>query len=190
MGSHRNYLIPRGMANKATGHNLKAHQRLMQNVEARRAQYENLLNEVARQIDGTELFFERRAASTGKLFGSVTTGEIALSLEEATGVDINRRRISQQGLRELGTHEVTVRLGTENPPTLLITIVREGELAAFMAAREAGEVEEYVPDIEEVPQPVSSSPIIDVEGIGEEEPTLVDIVMSDAADEAQAEVMD
>lgn len=136
-GFARNFLFPRGMAAKATKATLKSHKRLSEQVAVRRAAYENKLNEVARQIDGTELFFERRAAVTGKLFGSVTTQEIADSLDKATGVDINRRRISQQGLREVGTHEVPVRLGSEKSPVLIITIVREGELQEFLARREA-----------------------------------------------------
>lgn len=138
-GFARNYLIPRGMANRASDKALADHEELMEKVELRRAAYENKLNEVARQIDGTELIFERRAANTGTLFGSVTTIEIADALEEATGVDINRRRISQQPLRELGQFEVAVRLGSEITPMLKIVIVREGELQDFLAAREAAE---------------------------------------------------
>lgn len=136
-GFARNYLIPRGMAKAATTAAIEAHTELMEKVEARRAQYENMLNELARQIDGTELIFERRAASTGTLFGSVTTQDIADALDEATGVDINRRRISQQSLRELGEYKVSVRLGSEEAPVLNVIIVREGELQEFLAAREA-----------------------------------------------------
>lgn len=141
-GFARNYLIPRKMAVKATKSELKSHRHLQAKVEARRAAYENKVNEVARQIDGTELFFERRAANTGKLFGSVTTQEIADELDKQTGIDINRRRISQQALREVGVHRVSVRLGNENPPELVIHIVREGDLEeymkSYMAAKEQG----------------------------------------------------
>ncbi len=138
-GFARNYLIPRKMAVQATSSALKQTEAARKNVEARKAQYNNMLNDLARQIDGVELIFGRRAASTGKLFGSVTTQEIADELDRVSGVDINRRRISQQSLREVGTHQVAVRLGTELAPTLKITIVPEDELAEFLAARERGE---------------------------------------------------
>ena len=137
-GFARNYLIPRKMAIQATPGAMKQTETVRQNVEARRAQYNDMLNDLARQIDGVELIFGRRAASTGKLFGSVTTQEIAVELDRATGVDINRRRISQQALREVGTHDVPVRLGTEISPTLVITIVPEDELPEFLQARENG----------------------------------------------------
>lgn len=143
-GFARNYLIPRGMAKRATTEAVEAHEELRQQVEARRAQYENMLNDVARQIDGTELIFERRAASTGTLFGSVTTQEIADALNDKTGVDINRRRISQDALRELGEYDITVRLGSEEPPMLHVIVVREGELEEFLQAREAAAEGEVV----------------------------------------------
>ena len=139
-GFARNYLIPRKIAMQATTSTLRQTETIRQNVEARKAQYNNMLNELAHQIDGVELIFGRRAASTGKLFGSVTTQEIADELDRVTSVDINRRRISQQSLREVGTHQVAVRLGTEIAPTLTITIVPEDDLPEFLAARERGEI--------------------------------------------------
>ena len=138
-GFARNFLIPRKMAIQASDSALRRTENVRKNVDARKAQYSNMLNDLGRQIDGAELIFGRRAATTGKLFGSVTTQEIADELDRVTGVDINRRRISQQSLREIGTHEVAVRLGTEVSPLLKITIIPEDELREFLAARERGE---------------------------------------------------
>ena len=138
-GYARNYLIPKGLAVKATEGELKRAKKLREQATAKRAALENRLSELATEIDGVELIFGRRAAVTGKLFGSVTTQEIADALMEKTGVDINRRRISQQGLREVGTHDVPVRLGTETSPVLKVTIVREEELTEFLAKRAAAE---------------------------------------------------
>jgi large subunit ribosomal protein L9 len=126
------------MAKRATDAALHETEMIRKNVEARRTQYDNMLNDLAQQIDGVELIFGRRAASTGKLFGSVTTQEIADTLMEQTGIDLNRRRISQHSLREIGTHHVSVRLGSEISPVLIISIVPELELADFLAARERG----------------------------------------------------
>jgi large subunit ribosomal protein L9 len=137
-GYARNYLFPKSLAVKATPGELKRAEKLREQSAARRAQLDNRLNDLARQINGVELFFERRASPTGKLFGSVTTTEIADALNTKTGIDINKRRISSANMpRELGTHRTPVRLGTELSPELLVTIVREGELKSFLAAREA-----------------------------------------------------
>jgi len=149
-GFARNYLIPKGLATKATAGALKQSIKLRETAQARRAQLDNKLNELALQIDGVELIFGRRAGSNGKLYGSVTTMEIAEALLEKTGVDINRRRISQQSMRELGEYDVAVRLGSESSPVLHIVIVREEDMEEFLAAREAGdEVEEELAPEEE-----------------------------------------
>jgi large subunit ribosomal protein L9 len=155
-GFARNFLVPRGLAVKATEGEMKRAQKLRDQAAVRRAELDQRLNDLARLIDGVELVFGRRAAVTGKLFGSVTTTEIATALMEKTGVDINRRRISQQALREIGTHDVPVRLGNEMSPTLKVTIVPEQELAAYLAAQsgeteaveEAAAVEEPVAEFE------------------------------------------
>ncbi|MGJ3240194.1 MAG: 50S ribosomal protein L9 [Anaerolineae bacterium] len=148
-GFARNYLIPRGIARKATSETLAEHEELMAQAQARRDEYDDMLNSLARRIDGVELIFERRASPTGTLYGSVTTQDIADKLMEATAddplgaIDINRRRISQQAIRELGISVVPVRIGTDISPELKVVVVREGELEEFLAAREAaGEDEE------------------------------------------------
>jgi large subunit ribosomal protein L9 len=141
-GFARNFLIPRKLAVKATASEMNRAGKLREQAVARRSALENRLNELARQIDGVELVFGRRAAVTGKLFGSVTTTEIAEELLKATSVDINRRRISQQSLREIGIHQVPVRMGTEFSPMLKVVIVPEQELAEYLAARKRGETPE------------------------------------------------
>ncbi len=131
-GFARNYLIPRGLAVQATPGAMKQSTKLRESSKARRAQVENQLNELARQIDGVELVFGRRAGAQGKLYGSVTTQEIAEALLAKTGIDINRRRISQQAIRELGDYDVPVRLGSEFTPALHVLVMREEELDAYL----------------------------------------------------------
>jgi large subunit ribosomal protein L9 len=138
-GYARNYLIPKKLAVKATPNELKRSEKLRETAAARKAELENRLNDLARQIDGVELVFGRRAANTGKLFGSVTTTDIAEALNAKTGIDINRRRISQQALREIGTFMIPVRLGTETSPMLKVVIVREDELKDYLARQQSGE---------------------------------------------------
>jgi large subunit ribosomal protein L9 len=136
-GYARNYLLPKKLAVKASPGELKRAEKLRETAAARKAELEGRLNDLARQIDGVQLVFGRRAANTGKLFGSVTTSDIADALNQKTGIDINRRRISQQALREIGSYDIPVRLGTEISPVLKVTVVREDELAAYLAAQES-----------------------------------------------------
>ena len=179
-GFARNYLIPQGLAAKATAGALKQSTKLRETAKVRRIQLDNKLNELARQIDGVELVFGRRAGANNKLYGSVTTMEIAEALMEKTGVDINRRRISQQSMRELGEYDVPVRLGSETSPVLHVAIVREEDLAEYLAAKEAGdtvETEEAAPEeagerIKELIEAAeANTEILETTDSGEEEAT-------------------
>lgn len=154
-GFARNWLLPKKLAAKASVSELKKLEALRASSAARKAALEGRLNDLAREIDGTELLFGRRASPTGKLFGSVTTSEIAEALNAKTGIDINRRRISQTALREIGTHDVTVRLGSETSPILKVTIVREEDYARVLAAANA-------PDVAAVEEVVEADGSVDV----------------------------
>lgn len=136
-GYGRNYLIPKKLAVRATAGELKKAEGLRATAAARKAELESRLNDLARQIDGVELVFGRRAANTGKLFGSVTTTDLAEALNAKTGIDINRRRISQQALREIGTFHVPVRSWHGNFADPKVVVVQEDELADYLAGNTA-----------------------------------------------------
>lgn len=131
-GFARNYLIPRGLAVKATAGALRDNAHLMQHATVRREQLNSELNEIAQKIDGVELVFGVKAGKNNKLYGSITTMDIADALKEKTGIEINRRRISERPLRELGIHEMPVRMSASASPTLRVVIVREEEVAAYL----------------------------------------------------------
>ncbi len=165
-GYGRNYLIPKKLAVKATAGELKKAEGLRATAAARKAELEDRLNDLARQIDGVELVFGRRAANTGKLFGSVTTSDLAEALNKKTGIDINRRRISQQALREIGTFHVPVRLGSEMSPTLKIVVVREDDLADYLAGK------------------TDAPPVVELEGVENEPAEIAQADVETAAETA------
>ncbi len=149
-GFARNYLIPRGLAVKATPGALRDNQHLLQHVAIRREELKQKEHEAARRIDGVELVFGVKAGKNNKLYGSITTEDIAKALQEKTGLDINRRRISERPLRELGIHTVPVRLGTETAPMLRVVIVREEEINDYLAGKNVDTLQQAPAVIEEV----------------------------------------
>jgi large subunit ribosomal protein L9 len=169
-GFARNWLIPKKLAVKATEGALKQAESLRSQAVARKAALDDRLNDLGRQINGVELVFGRRASPTGKLFGSVTTTEIAEALNKKTGIDINRRRISQVPLREVGIHEVPVRLGTEVSPMLKVVIVREEEYASYLqqgAAPQAEASAETAEDAVEATEEENLAPVAETVDAGE-----------------------
>jgi len=145
-GFARNFLIPKGLAVQATPRALAENEKLLVDAALRRNELNEQLIKVAQQINGVELVFGRKAGSNGKLYGSVTTSEIAEALHKETGLDINRRRVSERPLREIGQFDVPVRMGQDLSPVLKIVIVREEELDAYFA-KKRGEEEISIEDV-------------------------------------------
>lgn len=131
-GFARNYLIPRGLAIKATPGALRENQHLIQQSTQNRERLRAMESEAAAKIDGVELVFGVKAGKNNKLYGSITTRDISQALLEKTGVDINRRRISERQLRELGIHEVPVRISAHASPLLRVVVLREEEVSLYL----------------------------------------------------------
>lgn len=146
-GYARNYLIPRRLAVKATPGALRQFENLSKRAEVRRAERQHKYSQIAEQIEGLTLTFGVRAGETGKLYGSVTQAEIAEKLHEALGLEIDRRRIGDRPLRELGVFGVPVRLDSGVVSNVRVIVHREGETpeeaeAAF-EEQQLVEAEEY-----------------------------------------------
>jgi len=133
-GFARNWLIPKGMAVAATKQNVDQFASLRQTAERNRALYNDKVNAAARQIDGVELVFGMKAGTNNKLYGSITSQMIKEALMEKTGLDINRRRISERQIRELGRYDVPVRMGDVSP-VIKIVVVREEEVQNYLGAK-------------------------------------------------------
>jgi large subunit ribosomal protein L9 len=131
-GFARNYLIPRGLAVRATPGALRENATLLEQANKNRDRLRAMESEAAVKIDGVELVFGMKAGKNRKLYGSVTTRDIATALLEKTGVDIDRRRISERPLRELGIHEVPVRIGVTVSPVLRVVVLREEEVPLYL----------------------------------------------------------
>ena len=112
MASPATYLLPRKLAAPATDHYIN-----IANAKAgKEARRQDRLDDEARthllaKVDGKSIRIEVRVGEQGKLFGSVTGRDIAEALQEATRVELDHRQISlKEPIRELGTHEVPVKL--------------------------------------------------------------------------------
>jgi large subunit ribosomal protein L9 len=113
---------------------------LRETAAARRAALENEMEALAVQIESIVLEFPVRAGSSGRLYGSVTTADIAEALEERLGVEIDHRQVGERPLRELGEYDVPVRLAIGQSAKVKVFLYPEGELSpSEKAAQEAEE---------------------------------------------------
>ena len=144
-GFARNYLIPKGLAVLATPGELRMveENRIVQ--ERKLAKLEQAQRATSEKINGMRLTFQARAGSQGRLYGSVTAGDIAARLSDAAGAEIDRRKIVlEEPIRSLGEHPVTIHLVGRLRPSITVVVESDGvvedeEPAEGEAAAEAPE---------------------------------------------------
>ena len=133
-GFARNYLIPQGMAVLATAGEVKTAEHNA-GVKARKiAKQEAQLQSLADKIEGKRLEFTVRAGEGGRLYGSITAGDIADELVKLVGEEIDRRKVVlEDPIRNLGEHTVTVHLVGRLRPAITVMVVGDAEYQAAHA---------------------------------------------------------
>ena len=124
-GYARNYLIPRGLAIRAQKGVVKHAESLKRSHATRltkqKGEFETL---ASRLIAAGPVRISARAGEEGRLFGSVTTADVAQAVSEQAGVAIDRKDVHlDDPIRSVGTHEVRVRLFHEVEPVLTVEVV-------------------------------------------------------------------
>lgn len=127
-GYARNYLIPRQEAILATKGALKQAEEIRRSSMRKRAQERSNADAQAEILNGQRLLFAVRAGANQRLYGSITTADIAERLSEAVEFPVDRRRLLlNASIRDLGLYDVTIRLMPEVGATFAVAVVREGE---------------------------------------------------------------
>ena len=149
-GYGRNFLIPQGLAVLATPGALKQVDHIRAAAATQRAALNSEMAGVAEKLEGQTLTFPVKAGETGKLYGSITTQMIAAAIQETLGFEIDRRNIETEPIRNLGEHEINVRLTMDLTPAMTVIVYCEGESAEAAAEEEAAAegAEEAVADAE------------------------------------------
>ncbi len=123
-GYGRNYLVPQGLAVEANDRNLNEMEHHKRQLTFKAEKLSKEAADVKARVEAVVCSFELKASEEGKLFGSVTSMEIADSLA-AQGVEIDRRKIIlDQPIKELGEHEVDIKLNAGVNATIKVNVVR------------------------------------------------------------------
>lgn len=125
-GYARNYLLPKGLAVEATGTNLNI---IKHKREAEKAKTDRVLGDakdVQEKLNETVIVLKTKAGEKGRLFGSITTMDIADSIKESMGIDIDKKRIIvEEPIKSLGEHKVEVRLHAGVSASIIVNVVEE-----------------------------------------------------------------
>ena len=125
-GFARNFLVPRGLAMKATKGVVQQAEAMRRNREARDARDREAAQVLADQLTGKRSELRARAGEGGRLFGSVTSADVADAVRAQTGVEVDRRKTQlAEPLKELGVVEVPVKLHADVEVSLTVDVVPE-----------------------------------------------------------------
>jgi large subunit ribosomal protein L9 len=125
-GYARNYLVPRGLALRASKGIVKQAEAMRRSREAREVRDRGAAEELAARLSGARVEIKARAGEGGKLFGSVTSSDVADAVLAQHGVEIDRRKIDlDEPLKDVGAVEVTVRLHPDVSATIPVEVVAE-----------------------------------------------------------------
>lgn len=122
-GYARNFLVPRGLAMRATKGVVAQADAMRRNRQARDARDRAAAEELAGRLAASSIRVGARAGEGGKLFGSVTSSDLADALRAQTGIEVDRRVIElDEPIKELGPREVPVRLHPDVSATLRVEV--------------------------------------------------------------------
>ena len=124
-GYARNFLLPRGFAFEATPGNLKRIAAERSRLEAAENDRRGSASELARKLEEVQLTFSARVGEEGKLFGSVTSADIAEQLA-AQGFNIEKRLIDlHEPIKALGVYRVPVKLHADVKPEIRVWVIKQ-----------------------------------------------------------------
>ena len=124
-GYARNFLIPRGLAHRATKGAMKQVEMIRRTREVREVRDREKADELAAQLGALKIRIGAKAGDGGRLFGQVTHQAVADAIVKAGGPKIDKRRLHLEGpIKNLGVHTATLRLHPEVEATLAVEVVK------------------------------------------------------------------
>jgi large subunit ribosomal protein L9 len=137
-GYGRNFLIPRKLAALASPQAISQ----VKTGEKAQASTEEELGELAQQLEGKEVSLKAHAGAKERLYGSITSADIAAELESATGIAVDKRKIElEKPIHKLGSYELTVKLGKDITPKITVKVIEEETKEEEKPAKKAKKAE-------------------------------------------------
>jgi len=125
-GYGRNFLFPKKLALLASSSASSVIKAQHQIKTSDQTQIETELVELANQLEGREVNLKARVGAKDRLYGSITSADIAGELENTAGLVIDKRKIELvESIRQLGSYEIAVRLAKDIIPKIKVTVTEE-----------------------------------------------------------------
>ena len=124
-GFARNYLVPRGLAVEANLKNIRSLEHEKKVIQEKAKKVKNSVQDLADRLANMTVVIKTKAGEEGKLFGSVTTMDIAEQLKNQ-GIEIDKKKISlDEPIKRLGTYAVNLKLHSEITAQVNMQVIEE-----------------------------------------------------------------
>ena len=122
-GYARNMLLPKGLAKEATEGNIRSLEKQKAIAAEKLEEQKAAAKEMAAKLEKITLKIESKGGDSGKLFGSITSKDIAEALEKQEGMNIDKKKIEMKTpIKQAGETEVTLKLFTEISAQLKVSV--------------------------------------------------------------------
>lgn len=121
-GYARNFLFPKKLAKEATPQNLNAAKQRIAAIDHKKAVDKQNAEEVAKELSGAVIKIKGKHGDSGRLFGAVTSKEIAAALKEQFGYDIDKKKFAVPTIKELGEYDVTVKVYADTAAKIKVLV--------------------------------------------------------------------
>ena len=122
-GYARNFLIPRGLAVAATGAALKQVAETQAAAARHAATEEQTARDLKARLEAQPVVIEAKAGAQGRLYGSITTADVASELQRQLGAEVDRRHLEiPEPVRHVGSYQVTARLHRSVTATITVEV--------------------------------------------------------------------
>ncbi|EPX80165.1 50S ribosomal protein L9 [Litoreibacter arenae] len=184
-GYARNFLLPQGKALNSTEANQKVFDAQKAQLEARNLETKKEAEALADKLGGQQFIVIRQASDAGALYGSVTTRDAA-DAATAEGFSVDRGQIVlERPIKELGVHEVTVRLHAEVDTTFTLNVARSNEEAELQASGKS--IQELAAEAEAEAEFEIAELFDDIGAAASEDEELAEAVEAEAEDAGEDE---
>jgi large subunit ribosomal protein L9 len=129
-GYGRNYLLPRNLAVEANSNNIRQFEHQKNVILVKAKKIIRSAEDLAKQVSGITLSIEAQSGEDDKLFGSVTSMDIAEALSKQ-GIDIDKRKINlEEPIKRLGTYSVAVKIHHDVLANVTVEVKKAGSAEA------------------------------------------------------------
>jgi LSU ribosomal protein L9P len=124
-GYARNYLFPKKLAQEATDENLHIVNQKKENERKKKLAEMEEAQALAEKLKGKEVKIVAKSGESGRLFGAITSKDIAESIKKQFNIDIDKKKISADTIKQTGTYEIEVKLYAEISTKMKVVVTEQ-----------------------------------------------------------------